>query len=245
MSEPTSQTDRFTIDLPPCPLYKIRGNGDCLVLRMADHLRYEPDESVWCAEWSSGKRIDVPAGDLVAIERNQQPSFEERWDRVVAWGNAGEGDALWWLGWWLGGMEHCRSTWYYVAALRRDPMKHGWARDRIILDAASACMCPDMIAPSLTSLREIPELSRGPVGQDWEDAVRAARAAVDVPVTSEQIDEMLALMASGLDEKAAAWQAGVPTSNMQRYAQWPAIAAARERKWRQTPPFPLEGSDNG
>lgn len=219
------------------PLYSVRTGGPT-VKRMADCLSYRPDELVWCAEWATGKRIDVAAKDLKPVAASLQPSFEECWERALEWGKAGEAHALWWLGWWLGGTEHCRATWFNIAALRRDPVTHGWALDRIVIGASSACMCPGHPPPSLVPVQEIPELNNGPIGSDWVAAVRAALTAVDEPVAATQVDEMLSNMASGLDESAAAWRAGVPTSNLQHHSRWPEIEHARRSRWEEVPPFP-------
>ncbi len=230
------QEAQSLINLADVPLYRVRGRrATSLVLRAENTLTYADSEKVWCHYWNSGRRVDLAAKDLIPLPLEQQPSDVERRERMVEWAGVGSSDALWWLGWWYSGMKHCRSTWYYIAALRKNPKAHGWALDRIISDTLSGCMCAGQPVPSIAFAWDIPEFKTGRIATDidWRQAADAAKSAVETVVTTEQVDAMFAMMLDGVHQKIAGWRAGVPTNNLHKHAQWATYEAERERKWAE------------
>lgn len=196
------------------------------VLLMADPT-YSSGELFWCANWETGATVEVPVGALIAVPAAEQPTFDQAYARIANWAEAGSSDAMWWLGQWHEGTEHARSVWYYIAAHRRDPANHGWALRRNTSNARFGLMCPGKPLPSLDFLRDIAEFRVGQVSTDWKAAERAARVAVDVPVSGAQVEAMFSLMREGVDVDHAGWQAGVPTCNLHAHPQWQAFEADR------------------
>ena len=138
------------------------------------------DGSIWVMEAELGIRAQAYVVNLEP--RKDRKSLDEAAliERFSSWARQGSPDAMWWLGWWFEGTNHSKSTWYYIAALRADPKGHGWARERIIDDARSACMCAGVPDPDLGFLSAIPEIQGKPIGSDWTEAVKQAELAVHV-----------------------------------------------------------------
>jgi len=97
---------------------------------------------------------------------------------------------MWWLAWWHEGKNHPKSVWYYVAAIRANPKKHGWVLDRLYGDARSACVCNGIPTPDLGFLANIPEITALQIGKDWEEAVRQAEQAEHVPAAEQRISQV-------------------------------------------------------
>lgn len=212
-------------------LYRVRGKrASTLVMRASNSLTFKAGAKVCCHYWSSGKRIAVPAVDLIHLPAEQQPSLAAAYERMARWADGGSSDAMWWLGWWHEGTDHCRSTWYYIAALRRNPEAHGWALGRIISDTIFGCMCAGEPVPSISFARDIPEFTSGRIGMDWQQAVASAKSAVETAVTAKQVDAMFALILEGVPESTAGWKTGVPTNGLSRHPQWAAFDAERDRR---------------
>lgn len=212
-------------------LYRVRGKRpSTLVMRASNSLTFKAGAKVCCHYWSSGKRIAVPAVDLIPLHAEQQPSLAAAYERMARCADGGSSDAMWWLGWWHEGTEHSRSTWYYIAALRRNPKTHGWALGRIISDTLFGCMGMGEPVPSTSFTRDIPEFKSGRIGTDWQQAVAYAKSAVETAVTAEQVDAMFALLLEGVSDMTAGWRTGVPTNGLSRHPQWAAFVMERDRK---------------
>lgn len=143
----------------------------------------------------AGDSFDINSGRIWTMELNtgergysSPECLKERADRMSLtndgllrifrkWANKGNSHAIWWLGWWFEGMNHQKSVWYYIAALRADPRAHGWAYGRIISDARSAIMCAGVARPDLTFLEDIPEIIGEGIGRDWALAIENAEKA--------------------------------------------------------------------
>lgn len=142
------------------------------------------DGRIWCHRWFDGKRVDPPADQLTVHPRAAALTAEDLHRQFHAWATQGNADAMWWLGWWFEGEHHPRSVWYYVAALRANPRRHGWAQARIMSDARSAYMCKGVPKPDLAFLDEIPEMQGEPIGADWIGALNLALAAKHLPAAA-------------------------------------------------------------
>lgn len=133
--------------------------------------------TVWCADWRTGKRFDPETCWLRALPDAEQPAQIELLAKVTAWAAKGNADAAWWLGWWFEGENHAKSVWYYVAAIRREPAAFGWALERVSSDARSACIRGDKQKLDLAFLAEIPEFNSADDWGDWREAIGKAEAA--------------------------------------------------------------------
>ena len=129
---------------------------------------------IWCMDWKTGQRIDAKPATLIPRHPICEAQFVSRFQ---TWCEKGNADAMWWLAWWFEGVNHRKSVWYYVAALRADPVGHGWAQSRIMADARYAAMCEGLPTPDISFLASIPEMMGHPIGIDW----RAALAQTSLP----------------------------------------------------------------
>jgi len=139
------------------------------------------DTRIWVMDWATGERASAGPEHLFRRADRNSLSEADILARFGEWGRAGNADALWWLAWWFEGVNHKRSTCYYVAALRADPKGYGWAQSRIMSDARTAVMCEGVPVPDISFVATIPELSGKKIGDAWMEAVINAEIAVDVP----------------------------------------------------------------
>lgn len=135
---------------------------------------------IWLFDWNSGDSGHFSVMDLTARSDRFRLTEEDILLHIAPWSRQGNSDAMWWLGWWYDGRNHPKSVWYYVAAIRAAPKKHGWALGRIISDARSAYMCEGVPAPDLAFVADVDEM-QGRCSADWAGAVRQAEAAVHIP----------------------------------------------------------------
>lgn len=138
-------------------------------------------KTIWVKDWNSGDRANAPVSELGLREDRKTLTEETIVSRFSEWARAGNSDAIWWLAWWFEGTNHPKSVWYYVAALRADPKAYGWARERIIDDARTPCLCKDIPTPEMAFLKDIPEIQGRAIGTDWAEAVAKAEQSVHVP----------------------------------------------------------------
>lgn len=138
----------------------------------------------WCADLSTGERLDVPRARL----RLKPPGDQLGWSGIAArledWAQQGNSDAMWWLGWASESRNPARSVWYYVAAMRRNPQRHAWAFERVLHDVQVPLRAV-AAGHSRDSLSEVPEFAayfRGEFRATpadawgcWKAAVRQAR----------------------------------------------------------------------
>ncbi|WP_425952998.1 hypothetical protein [Ralstonia pseudosolanacearum] len=155
---------------------------------------------IWIADWDTGQRGDAKP-EWLELRQDRRSLFEEDiLAKFVPWSRAGNSDAIWWLGWWFEGVNHPKSVWYYVAALRADAKGHGWAFERIVSDARTAYMCAGVPQPDIAFLDEIPEMRGLPIQSDWAAAVASAEAAVHVAAL-EQVPARVTLARSSAPAK--------------------------------------------
>jgi hypothetical protein len=136
---------------------------------------------IWIMDSSTGERGDARPELLELRVDRLSLSEGELLQRFANWARQGNSDAMWWMAWWFEGVNHPKSIWYYVAALRADPKGHGWAQARIMSDARSAFMCRGVVEPDLAFLDNIPELRGERIGRDWKSAVELAEVARHQP----------------------------------------------------------------
>lgn len=146
------------------------------------------DDTIWCADWRTGKRFDVLNYLLRSLPDDQQVPTEEVEARMTQWARKGDADAAWWLGWWHDGTNHPKSVWFYMAAMRKDPKAFGWALERVYSDAKYAGTCEGVPAPDLDFLREIQEFDGAKEWGDWREAIAKSVVAVHIPAAPEQSD---------------------------------------------------------
>jgi len=211
-------------------VFKVRGEAVCVLGNSLDD-----DGLLWCATWIGGLRRNLAPSAFKRAER-LPVATEQVVAQCEAWARAGDAEAAWWLGWWYDGSKHAKSTWYYIAAIRRDRDTHGWALGRVISDALYGVTCEGVPMPSLLPLHSIEEFQTRRISADWEEAIRAAEQVVDVPVSSEQVTtlmhELIGLERQSTDQDPltypprqeyltrCAWRIGVPTANITRSIGW-------------------------
>lgn len=85
--------------------------------------------SIWCHDLETGSRVDLHLDEMhedsVQFETNVLVSI------IEGWAEGGNADAAWWLGWFYQGVNHSKSVWYYIAAIRMSPAAAVWAFGRI------------------------------------------------------------------------------------------------------------------
>jgi len=136
---------------------------------------------IWLMAWNSGMSGRFRLPQMKLRDDRLSISMEAMVARLSEWARAGNAEAMWWLAWAHEGVNHPKSVWYYVAALRADPQAYRWAHERIVSDAYSATMCKDAPRPDLAFLQEIPEIQDAKILRDWASAVKMAENAVHHP----------------------------------------------------------------
>lgn len=139
------------------------------------------NQTIWVMDWGSGARADAPVHKLTPRQDKESIGRNELESRFTEWAREGIPDAMWWLAWWFEGVNHPKSIWYYVAALRADPVAHGWAHGRIMDDARVTTMCEGVPPPCIEFLKDIPEMQGRSIGRDWVTAVANAEKAIHIP----------------------------------------------------------------
>lgn len=140
--------------------------------------------TIWVMDMETGARTDPLALTLKpALNQTTEPDLLEKF---TGWAREGNAHATWWLAWWFEGVNHPKSVWYYVAAMRIDPAAHGWVQSRLMSDARSAHMCEGVPKPDLRFLNEIPELQGCSIRPDWHEALREAESAIHIPAISSK-----------------------------------------------------------
>ncbi|MEM0550244.1 MULTISPECIES: hypothetical protein [Aeromonas] len=149
----------------------------------------EEGRTLWVMDWETGERGDAPLASLLLRADRYSVDYEVLVERYAAWAREGNANAMWFLAWWYEVINHRRSTWYYVAALRAAPDQHKWAYSRIVADAhspgrricngdGSVTVYPE---PELDFLAKIPEMKEAKLycGQ-WAEAVFEAESAPNI-----------------------------------------------------------------
>lgn len=194
------------------------------VLRMTNSRRFSPlysaagkREKVWCALWRTGGRLDILPENLRALDPESQPAIDSILSRVSLWARKGNEDAAWWLGWWYEGTACCRSTWYYMAAMRLNPKALGWALQRTISDAVCGLTgsSPHPLM-DIAFLGRLHEVVTRQWSTDWLGAIIAAEAAgsENVLAAPEQVKCAIDHYLSGRDVDASARLAGVTVTGL-------------------------------
>lgn len=129
-------------------------------------------------------QVDIRTGALTVRKDRRRLREASIVNRFEWWAHLGNSHAMWWLAWWNEGINHPKSIWFYVAAIRAAPESHSWAWERIKANAKTPCLCPGVLEPTLDFLEEIPEIQGNPreSRDDWKLAVYKAFSAVHVPV---------------------------------------------------------------
>lgn len=149
----------------------------------------EEGRALWVMDWDTGERGNAPLSSL--IERTDRFSIDRTTllARFKEWAREGNSHAMWFLGWWYEVINHQRSVWYYVAALRAGPEEHKWAYSRIVADAHYSepralkenGITTHYPAANLKFLEQIPEMSEAKLYcSKWIEAVENAEAAPEV-----------------------------------------------------------------
>jgi len=160
------------------------------------------NNTIWCAIDETGEQV---RGVVSEMSFKEARAIEVTVEKCQRWARAGNASASWWCGWWFEGVNHPKSVWYCIAALRREPEKHGWALSRIVSDSYHAAVCEGVAEPDLAFLNDIAEFRQviGGVpkwgreqflsvcdefieGSDvqlgsWQEAIRHAEEAIHIP----------------------------------------------------------------
>lgn len=148
--------------------------------------------TLWVMDWDSGASGYFKLTSLK--ERPDRFSVDDHnlIEKYWCWAETGNADAMWFLAWWYEAVNHQRSVWLYVAALRADPDKHKWAYGRIVADAkAPSTSTIDSVGnvtrypqPDLRFLDDIPEMNEPKIHcAKWLEAVMSARLSPEVMPT--------------------------------------------------------------
>lgn len=163
---------------------------------------------LWCASWPDGQRIDVDPDPLLSASE-LSVTVEQVIERVEVWARNGNSDAAWWLGWFHDGVNHPKSIWYYLAAIRIDPRAHGWALGRIKVDALTGYFCRGVVQPDITFMKTIPEFCGKGICNDWAAAIEYAQQALHEPFRKDQIVVAIEKIINGSGVTQAALDAGI------------------------------------
>ncbi len=138
-------------------------------------------DRVWVMDWQTGERGDAKLDGLILRDDRFSVSKAEMLEKFSLWSRNGNADAMWFLAYWFEGINHPKSTWYYIAALRANPDQHKWAYSRIVGDTKSAYMCEGIPKPSLDFLADIPEMQEAKIYCSlWRKAVEQAEIAMHI-----------------------------------------------------------------
>lgn len=169
----------------------------------------EDGRTIWSAERQTGRRIDAVIEAMTPTSTSGATTLSELVNLSTAWARDGNSDASWWLGWWFEGVNHPKSIWYYIAAIRLNADCHGWAIDRIAGDARFGCMCSGTPQPDISFLKGIPELCGKRISPDWMKAIENAESAVHQPASAAQIEQALKYYRNGMSPRVAALKADI------------------------------------
>lgn len=134
----------------------------------------EVNGTVWCADWRSLRSYDAQVRNL-RRSTAESPTWWKLLARLEQMAVKGDPDAMWWCASAYGGTNRATSTWYFVAAMRRDPEKYGWAFERVLIDASASSRSAGMPPPDLSFMQEIAEFRGGKQGWgDWREAIQKA-----------------------------------------------------------------------
>lgn len=148
---------------------------------------FNEDGRVWIMDWKTGASAYAWPAQLLRRHDRHSLSRLDLLARFGEWARAGNASAIWWLAWWYEGINHFRSIWYYVGALRASPQEYGWAQSRIMYDARCAIMVADLPSPDTSFITAVPELIGMKIGDDWMAAVLNAECAMDIPQVAEKL----------------------------------------------------------
>lgn len=143
------------------------------------------NETLWCADHGSLESVDIALADLESKPELEPHDWKNLVRRMEARGAEGDSQALWWAAWAWEGMNHPKSVWYYIAAMRCNPRRHGWALDRVYSDARYACMQEGVPKPSIAFMKHIEEFNGAKQWGRWQDAVEQARKARHRPLRDQ------------------------------------------------------------
>lgn len=141
----------------------------------------DEDGTIWLFDWNTGQVGYRPVVSMTARSDRCSLTEDDIVTKMVEWSRQKNADAMWWLAWWHEGKNHPKSVWYYIAAMRADPVKHAWVFDRLYSDARSACMCEGVATPDIGFLQNIPEMQGVGIGKNWQEALGQAEQAVHIP----------------------------------------------------------------
>jgi len=157
----------------------------------------EEGKAMWVMDWATGDTANVGLASLT--ERPDRFSIDNDTleARFTEWARAGIPAAMWFLGWWFEVVNHQRSIWYYVAAMRAGPNEYKWAYSRIVADARDPITATrdsdgnttHYPMPDLGFLRNIPEMNVAKLYCSlWAEAVAQAEKAPNVePLAADKV----------------------------------------------------------
>lgn len=138
----------------------------------------EKNNRIWVMDWNTGEEGYALVVKLTLRDDRHAVSSDEIVNKFTQWALEGNTGAMWFLAWWYEGVNHQKSVWYYIAALRRNPSAYGWAYSRIVSDARNPIMCEGITIPSIDFLNNIPEFNKAQILSDkWHEAAVEAHAA--------------------------------------------------------------------
>ncbi|TDR28944.1 hypothetical protein [Hydromonas duriensis] len=154
------------------------------------------NKTIWCVSWDeNAPHYGARGYPLVKnLEFKETLDTHVLVDKMTAFAKAGHAHAMFWLGWWYEGVNHPKSTWYYIASMRADNEEHRWVFERLYGDTHYGAMCENVEYPSLEYLSEISEFNDFKVSLNWSEAIEKAEAAIHKPATEEQYADAAAAL---------------------------------------------------
>ncbi len=151
--------------------------------------------SIWCVAWDEASELYGTEGrpSVKDLEIRGKIDFKVLVKRMEQFAKEGQAHAMFWLGWWYEGVNHPKSTWYYIAAIRADTEAYKWMFKRLYNDTFYGAMTRGVKHPTLQFLTEIMEFENGKTPRDqWLMAVEKAESAKHRAATKKQYERALA-----------------------------------------------------
>lgn len=156
--------------------------------------------SIWCVAWDEASELYGTEGrpSVKDLEIRGKIDFKVLVKRMEQFAKEGQAHAMFWLGWWYEGVNHPKSTWYYIAAIRADTEAYKWVFERLYADTFYGAMTKGVKYPTLKFITEIMEFVERKIPRTkWLMAIEKAEAAKHRSATKKQYERALVDYLSG------------------------------------------------